>query len=366
MNKPFNSTRLKLARIRRKLTFKALAEAVGMSSKMVSLYEKDDCLHEPPKDTVDLLAKALNYPPAFFYGSDIEALEPSTVSFRSLKSMKAAQQHAAIGAGQIAFILNDFFESKFNLPATNLPDLRGLEPEVAAESLRERWGLGNLSIKNMIHLLESKGIRVFSLAENTQDVDAFSFWKDGIPFIFLNNQKSSERSRFDAAHELGHLVLHKHGGPTGREVEIEADKFSSSFLIPRSSLLEASPSFVTLDDIIKLKRNWLVSVGATIVRMKHLNLLTEWQYRTLMVEMSKAGYRKTEPNSIERERSLIIEKVLPALLIQGITLPKLADQLELPLDEVASLLFKVSIATSNNKVSVNRKNPPKLSLVKSN
>jgi len=51
-----------------------------------------------------------------------------------------------------------------NLPKPNLPLLRGVEPETAAEMLRQKWSLGQRPIKNMIHLVEAHGVRVFSLA----------------------------------------------------------------------------------------------------------------------------------------------------------------------------------------------------------
>jgi IrrE N-terminal-like domain len=72
-------------------------------------------------------------------------------------------------------------------------------------------------------LLEAKGTR--ALAENTKTVDAFSFWRRERPFIFLNLMKTPERSRLDAAHELAHLVLDRHGGPQGRRAEEEAKRF---------------------------------------------------------------------------------------------------------------------------------------------
>ena len=70
-------------------------------------------------------------------------------------------------------------------------------------------------------------MRVFSLAENTKNVDAFSCWRNDEPYVFLNTFKSTERSRFDSAHELGHLVLHRHGGAKqGRSAEYEAHLFA--------------------------------------------------------------------------------------------------------------------------------------------
>lgn len=58
-------------------------------------------------------------------------------------------------------MLSDWIDSKFHLPEASVPDCSGMDPEAAAEAVRAEWGLGLLSIKNMVHLLESKGVRVF-------------------------------------------------------------------------------------------------------------------------------------------------------------------------------------------------------------
>jgi hypothetical protein len=47
--------------------------------------------------------------------------------------------------------------------------------ETIAESLPNRWGLGERRAPNMVHLLEAHGVRVYSLAQECADVDAFSF-----------------------------------------------------------------------------------------------------------------------------------------------------------------------------------------------
>ena len=103
---------------------------------------------------------------------------------------------------------SDYIESRFTLPDPDIPsygdspvppDLAG----VAAMDVRGKWGLGQLSIGNMLHLLESKGVRALSLNQPTAKADAFSFWRGGRPFVMLNTRKSAERSRMDAAHELG-------------------------------------------------------------------------------------------------------------------------------------------------------------------
>ncbi|MCG6481417.1 ImmA/IrrE family metallo-endopeptidase [Vibrio parahaemolyticus] len=335
---------------------------------MVSEHEKEYCKHIPLDETIKAYSIALNYPASFFLDPEpIESIDKETVSFRSLKSMRAAQEHAAIGAGQIGVMINDFFESQFNLPIAVVPDYRGVEPEVAAEALRQEWDIGSLSIGNMVHLLEKHGIRVFSLAENTQDVDAFSFWKGNTPYVFLNTQKSGERSRFDAAHELAHLVLHRHGVPQGKNAETEADRFAAALLMPKITILPYKGTNITIESILALKEKWKVSAMALIVQMKNVGVLSEWQYKTLIVTASKMGLRTKELNGIPRERSLILEKLVKALIAEGTSINKLAEQLHLPLDEVSALLFSVGIINTHATQVVksnSHSHKPHLTLVK--
>ncbi|MFT5082761.1 MAG: Zn-dependent peptidase ImmA (M78 family)/transcriptional regulator with XRE-family HTH domain [Lentisphaeria bacterium] len=367
MHEKFAPDRLRLARKRRQLTLKALSESVGLTPRMVGEYEKDYCTSIPPKDTVDAFAKALGYPIAFFFAEEkIETIDEQTVSFRSLKAMKASQMHAAISAGSIGLLLDKYLNEKFNnLPKVNLPDLRGAEPETAAGELRESWGLGNHCINNMVHLLEKHGVRVFSLAENTQSVDAFSFWKDDKPYIFLNMQKSGERSRMDAAHELGHLVLHKHGSPQGKDVEADADKFAACFLMPRRTVLACASKYLTVDDILKLRPNWNTSAMSIIMQLRHFGAITEWHHRSLIIEASGRGLRRKEIDGIEREKTLLLDMMFKSLKDGGTSLSSVAKELMLPIEEITNLLFKLGIVHSD---SVNLKatpvKPPKLTVIK--
>ena len=126
--------------------------------------------------------------------------------------------------------------------------------------------------------------------------------------MFLNTYKSAERGRFDAAHELGHLVLHRHGGPKGRDAEKDADRFASEFLMPRSSVLAAAPAVLGLERCMRLKRIWQVSVTAMVSRLHHLSLISEWQYRSLFIEMGQRGYRTTEPSLLRARLPKCLEK----------------------------------------------------------
>lgn len=279
----------------------------------------------------------MGYPVDFFYLDDVDELDIRQVSFRSLKSMTAKQTEAALASGALGCIFNDWISERFNLPAPNLPELRVEDPVSSASAIRRHWGIGFRPIPNLVKLLESKGVRIFTLAEG-KDVDAFSFWRDGVPFMFLNTLKSPERSRFDAAHELGHLLMHVHGYMDGRDVEREADLFASHFLVPREDLIAHLPSAPSLKQVISSKHRWGISVAALARSAKDSGLLSDWHYRELCKQIAVAGYRTSEPNSIERESSVLWRKVLEELWKDRHTKETIAQKLSLPLDEINSLL----------------------------
>ena len=196
-----------------------LAQAIGVDLRSVSAFEKKE--FNPSEETIQKIADTLRFPLSFFLQEvELQTIDSGSASFRSLSKMSASQRDMALYSGALTVTLNSAIEQRFELPEPTLPDLRDSEPETAAASLRRHWGLGEQPIKNMIHLLEANGVRVFSLAIDAAEVDAFSMWREQKPFVFLNTLKQSERSRFDSGHELGHLVLHRHGSPNGGQ-EIE-------------------------------------------------------------------------------------------------------------------------------------------------
>lgn len=299
----------------------------------------------PGADSVRSLARVLDFPMEFFGRERIEALHEDTVSFRALSKMLAARRSQALASGTLAMELDEWIGNKFELPPVAVPDLYlQKSPEVAAQALRVQWGLGDQPIPNMVRLLESKGVRVFSLAEDNKELDAFSFWRDEKPYVFLNTLKSAERSRFDAAHELGHLVLHKHGAPHGRVPEIEANAFASAFLMPRTSVLAYAPRNATLPMLVRAKAGWRVSVAALAYRLHDVGLISEWHYRSLAIQIQTHGYRDHEPDPLPREMSQIWPQIFAALKSEGISRVQLASMLAWPLSELRSLVFQLVLS----------------------
>jgi len=333
----FNPGRLSIARKRRQLTKKLLAERAGISQLTLTRIESGQT-QDPEKETVYALSKALSYPVSFFYLEDCEELPPEAVSFRSLSSLTARQRDSALAAGAIAHLLDDWVTQRFNLPKPDIIDLRDEDPESAAIALRRYWGIGSKPIPHLIKMLEAKGVRVFALSEKNKNVDAFSCWRNGVPYIFLNTFKSSERSRFDTAHEIGHLVLHVHGGTSGREVEREADKFASAFLIPRDDFVANVPRVHSLEQLIKNKSRWGVSVSALARTAFEYDIISDWHYRELCKQISYRGFRTKEPAPMGREESVLWKKIFKELWKDGLTKDHVASQLGVPKDEIASLI----------------------------
>lgn len=355
----FNPARLDLAMDRRRLTARALAELADIT--VVSLSQIKTGKQVPQEATVLRIAEALEYPVAFFYGNDLDVLPAEAVSFRSLSSVTKRESNAAIAAGGIAYLVSDWLHSKYELPSPNLVDAGPeRDPATAARALRQAWGLGEKPISNLIKLLEAKGIRVFSLAENTKNVDAFSCWRNDEPFIFLNTFKTTERSRFDAAHELGHLVLHKHGGSNqGPQAESEANAFASSFLMPRADVISEVPRVNSLRQILLGKKRWGVSAAALTYRLHKIGLITDWQYRSFNIQL-RTDYGNNEPDSMERETSTLWKMVLSDLWEQGLTRANIADELDIPHGELENLLFGLTNSASSQP---DKASPPTLSVV---
>lgn len=356
--------RFDLARQRRGLTKRDLAHQLNVTDRTVSNWYNNQEIDER---ILEKAAEILDFPLSFFYGNDVEKIHVESVSFRALSKMTAKKRDMAISQTILAEMISDWIDQNFELPLPNVPDLHELRsdfstdtiesldeanedegnyyleysyPEACADTVRKAWGLGEQPIPNLIALLESKGIRVFSLTDEAQDVDACCRWTSGRPFIFLNTSRTAERCRFDLAHELGHLVMHKHGIIEGIHVEQEANAFASAFLMPRRSLLADPLRIPSLKSILSKKEIWQVSAAALTYRCSKLGIITDWNATSIYKQLAQRG-RNNEPNPIAHESSLLLDKVFQVLAQEKFDLSKLTNDLCLHLDEVNNLTFNL-------------------------
>lgn len=340
----FNKSRLTLARKFRKLTKRALAQLVGVTDRSITAYETGET--EPGDDKARTLSDVLAFPLSFFYADDISEIPTEMVSFRALSKTTAMDRDKTIVEGQFAKVITEWLDNDFSLPKVDLPDLLSEVdnkkdiPEAVAESLRSYWGLGQLPIPNLLNLLESKGVMVFALSSDYDGTDGFSFWDGGRPYILYNPTKTAERSRFDLAHELGHLILHR-DKPVAilrKDKERDANQFASAFLMPLKGLLSRCPREITLQTLIAHKQYWNVSVAALNYRLHKIGKTSDWIFRTICTQISAYG-RTREPYGLPPETPMIIAKALETLKAEGKTIEDISDELHLNERDIDSLLF---------------------------
>jgi Zn-dependent peptidase ImmA (M78 family)/DNA-binding XRE family transcriptional regulator len=335
-----NPERVELVRLRLGLTKSGFAAALGVDRKTLQRFEDGSDLNPT---VLGKLCALSGYPEAFFSKGSFDYPNPDGVSFRSLRSLTASSRDSALAAGALGFELDDWIATQFSLPEHTLPRANNRSPADAAAAVRSYWGIGERPISNMVNLLESKGVRVFSLAEETRHLDAYSFWRNEKPYVFLNTAKTPEHSRFDAAHELGHLIMHKHTGGSHKSAEDEANAFASAFLMPPGDLLANIPRVRDLDDLIRAKKRWRVSVAALNYALHKIGVISDWHYRSYYIQLNKLG-RDIEPEGIEPETSQVWSKVLTALWKEGVTLSHISRELLIPEKELSALLFGIAAA----------------------
>lgn len=339
----FTPSRLRWARERLMLARTDLASVTGVSVSALTSYEKGSS--NPDVRDIEVLAAELGVHPEFFYLHDMEEVPESVVSFRRASKTSKRQQCAARGAAQMAVEFFGVIESAFKLPDLQVPEIDDATPEQAAEEVRAQWHLADRPIADMMSLLESKGVRILSLDHRCKDVDAFCFSRDSVSYIFVSTVKTAERQRFDLAHELGHLVLHADlstDGAKSKERERQADAFASAFLMPASRIYTQSMKGAPVERILKAKKYWQVSAMAMARRLHDLKLLSDWQYRRVVIELSQRGYRSAEPDGIQREQSQLLRKVL-FMMDEHTTTADTAAALHLTTDVVRTYLRDLTL-----------------------
>src|ERR1700738_1473924 len=110
----FNPSRLDLARKRRRYTATLLAQRAGIAP--VTLSRIVNGKQSPDEETVEKLVQALGFPREFFDGEEIDPIDGSAASFRSLKSMTARERDAAIAAGGLAYFFGERGQAGVHIP----------------------------------------------------------------------------------------------------------------------------------------------------------------------------------------------------------------------------------------------------------
>lgn len=352
--------RIRKAREREGLTRKELADRIEKTPSAVSQFESG--VTRPDVNTLIRIGMALQLPTLYFAKPAHQAQAQSEIAFdtchfRARRRVSQKARRASVRLGEDVLEITDYIERQgINFPEESITSFMPVRDEImsrcadtteaieqVASALRAHWGLGLGPIPNLVHLLESQGVFVLPLAEVHADVDAYSTWVGGRPCMMLALNKSAAHARFDAGHELGHLILHDDTYQVGEhETEDQAHRFSGAFNVPREAFYQECPRYWSLDAFVSLKSRWKLSVGALVRRGKDVGRLSESSYRRAYRELSQRGFRKREPldDATPHERPVLLDQAFE-LLRGEVSLQTLARELRTSMSRAAETLRHV-------------------------
>lgn len=344
----FDPSRLALARRLAALPRTKLARALDVSPAAIGQFEKGQS--RPTLPILTGLADVLGVPVDFFRaGHPMASLPASAAHFRSLRSTTATEREQALAFGELVLSVFTALELSVDLPAVALPELalaEDLDDEgviEAARQTRKAMGVAPGPVPHMVRLLESHGVAVAGLDGSVSDrVDAFSHQQPSHPHLQLHGQRplvllnpakeDKARGRFNAAHELGHLVMHHDTEPGSRLAEAQAHAFAAEFLAPADEIAPHLPTRLDWVQLQQLKQRWGISLKALVMRAHTLGKLTDHSYRRGMQQLSIWSY--PEPGSLgEPERPVLMPRAVDLLGGES-ALSRIAVDAGLPLSEV--------------------------------
>jgi Zn-dependent peptidase ImmA (M78 family)/DNA-binding XRE family transcriptional regulator len=341
----FSGTRLGIARRIARLPRTELATKVGISPAAITQLERD--LIRPTTTVAAQLALALGVPGSFLlHTSSPQPIPASAAHFRSLRSTPAMSRDQALAFAELSLEVLTAIEDYVDLPEVSLPAIDGsslrTEQRIAQAAAQARDGLGLAEgpVPHVVRLLEAHGVLVLRLPDELTDrrVDAFSTAASSRPVVLLSPMKDDKaRSRFDSAHELGHLLMHHDAEPGSKVIENQAHAFAAAFLTPADQVAEDLPRRLDWPAFHRAKRRWGVSLKALIYRAHSLKLISDAAYRRANVQLAEWGNPEPVPLGPPESPSLL-GMAIAMLADIGITADDIAEHSAVPVGLVHGIV----------------------------
>lgn len=309
-----NVEALRIAREALGLTQTDLASHSGIEQSDLSRWERG--MRIPSDEQLEVLAAALQIPVSMLTNEGLRFSEPvhrtqRAETKRTERMVNGRIELARFIASRLLADIN--IDTPFAFPTHEDPTPDG--PEEAAEAIRRVWRIPAGPVDNLTAIVESAGAVVAPVDFGYDGVlAAYSNLRNDHRWCFINTRATDgAQVRFSLAHEIGHALLHWHrfDAPTGKDAEREADRFAAALLMPRADILAAlGRARITLDELVSFRRRWRVSVQALMRRAYDLGLITSEHYTKLYKQLSRRGWRKSEPVEIPVEKPAILTEAL--------------------------------------------------------
>lgn len=299
MGETFNHVLLLLARQYRERSQSEVARAAGLNQGHYSRIENGLLPEGPSDDSAARIGKALSFPKAFFYQSEMAVGMPLSVHPFHRKKQSVGERvlkrvHAELNFRLIhvrRFLQSVETEQVFPLPWIDVDEGGG--PREVARTIRTAWMIPPGPIQNLTELAERAGILVI-WCDFGAAIDGVTMRVPGLPTcIFVNKNIPADRQRASLAHEIGHAVMHR--VPTD-SMEDEAYTFGAELLVPEKALRrDLIGGRVTLERLARLKAKWHVSMQFILYQAGAIGCLSPSQCQYLWKQISRLGWRTREP-----------------------------------------------------------------------
>ena len=352
----FQPERLVEARKARGLTQLELASRLDIKRQSLSAYEKG--LTIPRIEMIREIANLLSFSFGYFF-KEADKIVVDTIHFRKNRTAKekyyAALEVRLEWAARLFSYLQKYVEF---IPLNAIRHEEEVysreELELLAEKTRKHWGLGMGPLSNVTALLENNGFTIARSELDLEGIDACSstiVFEEGLRHFLCHTSHRSHtpismvRDRMGKTHELAHFVLHSSVTKEDleqnyKEVEHEADYFASAFLLPRDSFAQEAYFLTNIDDFVKLKERWKVSIQAMILRCKNLGIMSESTCSYLYRQINNRGWRRVEPFDKEwpLERPRAFNEALEAVVQNGFSTPvQIQEEVNIPAEELGAM-----------------------------
>lgn len=300
------------------LTQGDLASHLAVSQSFVSQLEKES---KPlPTEIAKEACRHFQVPESFFTVAP-DVSEVGITTFR--KSAKASVRNenrvkTLFDEAARLFRIASFASS---YRPVELDDLAVGDEEEAAYAIRRSLGIEvDEPIANATRLIERVGAGVI---HGLAPLDSVVLDHHGIsrpnlandrPLIATVGAQPPAVARMTLMHELGHLLYDRSLATPIRRTrapeELRAFRFAGAMLLPAKAIRSRVTESLTLHGYLRIKADYGVSVAAIIKRASDLGVITAGRSRSLFIQLSSQGWRRSEPVEVASEEALLLSQAV--------------------------------------------------------
>lgn len=336
------SIRLKQARLMKSLSMDQLCEKIGVSKQSIYKYENAQMM--PDSRTLLALSEALDIKVDYFFRpiriniDHIEFRKRAKLGAKNIAAIKETVRDKVERYFEIEELNNisTFFHADYrNVDIFNETDIYPL-----VSRLKNDWKLGEDGINNLIEILEEHQIKVIEL-DALKEFDGLSGYINNThPVIVLNKNFESERKRFTALHELGHLILSFDSSLNDKIKENLCNLFANEMLISREVFIEkigSNRKEISLHELRDIQIQFGISIDALMYKAKILNVITDRRYKGYCIKKNTyPEFKKEVEKSLAKTESTnrYTRLVYRALACEIISFSKASTFLDIPINEI--------------------------------